>query len=254
MMLWHKAWLESRPRFLLGAAVIGAACAVAALFHDPIRAALATRTAPLDTDVAYIYRVVYQGFVRTAFMMLAFILGLGGLLREHDLGTSAFTLALPVTRLRLVAVRAAIGLLELAALAVLPAIVIAALSPVSHIHYPASQTLRFAVLWLAAGSTLFGASFLCSSLMGGEYTAFVVAWIAFFGHTITTQYIRIRHPELSAYLFTVQEVMSGFRMAYFDAAARALVAPFPLTIVAAVSAVSTLMISTAVACTNRRDF
>ena len=85
MMLWHKAWLESRPRFLLGAAVIGAACAVAALFHDPIRAALATRTAPLDTDVAYIYRVVYQGFVRTAFMMLAFILGLGGLLREHVL-------------------------------------------------------------------------------------------------------------------------------------------------------------------------
>jgi ABC-2 type transport system permease protein len=254
MMLWHKAWLESRLRLLLGAGVIGAACAVAVLFHTPIRAALATSTPRLNTDAAYMYRIVYQGFVRLAFMMLAFILGLGGLLRERDLGTSTFTLALPVTRLRLLAVRAAVGLLELAALAILPAIVIVALSPIAHIQYPVSQTLRFAVLWLAAGSTLFAAAFLCSSLMGGEYTAFVVAWIAFFGHTVTTQYIRIRHPELSAYLFTVQEVMSGFRMAYFDASARVLVGPFPLPIVATVSAVSALMISTAVAYTNRRDF
>jgi ABC-2 type transport system permease protein len=254
MMLWHKAWLESRLRFLLGVAVIGAACAVAALFHSAIRAALATSTTPLNSDIAYIYRVVYQGFVRTAFMMLAFILGLGGLLRERELGTSAFTLALPVTRLRLVTVRAAIGLIELAALAILPAIVFVALGPATHIQYPASQALRFAVLWLAAGSTLFGAAFLCSSLMGGEYTAFVVAWIVLFGHTVTTQYIRIRRPEWSAYLFTVQEVMSGFRMTYFDAHTRLLVGPFPRLIVIAVSAASLLMISTAVAYTDRRDF
>jgi ABC-2 type transport system permease protein len=254
MMIWHKVWLESRLRLFLGAAVIGAGCAVAVLFHTPIRAALAAGTPPLNTDAAYMYRVVYQGFVRLAFMMMAFILGLGGLLRERDLGTSGFTLALPVTRLRLLAVRAAAGLLELAALAILPVVVIAALSPIAHIQYPLSQTLRFAVLWVAAGSTLFAAAFLCSSLMGGEYTAFVVAWIAFFGHTVTTQYIRIRHPELSAYLFTVPEVMSGFRMAYFDASARVLVGPFPLTIVTVVSAASASMISAAVAYTDRRDF
>jgi ABC-2 type transport system permease protein len=253
MMLWHKAWLESRLRFLLGAALIGAACTIAVLFHHPIRAALATSTSPLNTDVAYIYRV-HQGFVRQTFMLLAFILGLGGLLRERDLGTSAFTLALPVTRLRLVAVRAAIGLVELAALAILPAVVIVALSPIAHIHYPASQAFAFAGLWLAAGSTLFAAAFLCSSLMGGEYTAFIVAWVAYFGLTVTTQYTRIKHPEWSAYLFTLQEVMNGFRMPYFDARTHLLVGPFPLLIVAAVSTASAVMIATAVTYTERRDF
>jgi len=86
MMIWHKVWLESRLRLFLGAAVIGGGCAVAVLFHTPIRAALAAGTPPLNTDAAYMYRVVYQGFVRLAFMMMAFILGLGGLLRERAIG------------------------------------------------------------------------------------------------------------------------------------------------------------------------
>jgi hypothetical protein len=197
MMVWYKAWMESRVRFLFSAATIGAACVGVTFFHPQIRIWLASPTTPLTTDAAYIYRAVYQGFVRTLFMTFAFILGLGGLLRERELATAPFTLTLPVSRLRLVVVRAASGLFQLAILAFLPALVIAALSPLAGLSYPASQTLQFALLWLAGGSALFATAFLGSCFLGGEYTAFVVSWIAQFGVTVGTQFIRIKRPAMA---------------------------------------------------------
>ena len=254
MMLWHKAWVESRVRFLLGAAVMVIACVAAVVGHGPIRSALATRTAPLDTYSWYIYRVAYQGFVRTVFMAFAFVLGLGGLLRERELGTAAFTLALPLSRLRIVITRAAVGLIELISLACVPSIVILALSPLVGQAYPLSQALQFSLLWIAGGSALFAVAFLAASILGGEYTAFVVAWIALFGHTLTTQFVRLRNPALDGYLFTVQEIMSGFRMSYFDPRTHRLTGPFPVGLVLALAAISGALVASAAFHTQRRDF
>jgi ABC-type transport system involved in multi-copper enzyme maturation permease subunit len=254
MMVWYKAWMESRVRFLLSAATIGAACAGVTFFHPQIRIWLASSTTPLTTDAAYIYRAVYQGFVRTLFMTFAFILGLGGLLREREHATAPFTLTLPVSRLRLVVVRAASGLFQLAILAFLPALVIAALSPLGGLSYPASQTLQFALLWLAGGSALFATAFLGSCLFGGEYTAFVVSWVAQFGVTVGTQFIRIKRPAMAPYLFTVHEIMSGFRMSYFDPGARLLIGPFPVTLTLVLGAIACVLIAAAVVYTERGDF
>ncbi len=253
MMLWSKAWIESRTRFVLAAAVMGIVCVAAIVFRDPVRSFLATRTAPLDTYAWYIYRI-HQGFGRNLFMMFSFVLGLGGLLRESELGTAGLTLTLPVRRRRLVLVRATVGLLELVALALLPSIVIVALSPMAGETYPLSQALRFSLLWIAGGSATFAVAFLSSSIFGGEYTAFVVSWIVLFGHTLTTQFIRFSHPDTNRYLFTVQEVMSGFRMWYLDPRTHLLVGPFPLTLVLLVAAISATLVAVAAVYTEQKDF
>jgi len=203
-MLWQKAWLESRGRFGVGVAATAAA-------------------------TAYAWSVNRFGVPRLTFIACCFLFGMGGLLREHALGTATFTLALPVGRLRLVAARAAVGWLELAAIAALPAL------------FMASPLLSY-LLWVAGGSALFAVALLASCVFGGEYTAFIVAWTVFFGHTLKTQYVRLMRPALRPYLYTVQEIMSRLR-------------PFPPTLAIAILAgVSGALVAAAALVTRRRDF
>ncbi len=219
-MLWQKAWIESRGRFLLGVVAIATACAYG----------------------WYRHRFLYQGAARTVFIACCFLLGMGGLLRERAVGTAPFTLALPVSRFRLVAARAAVGWLELAALAFVPALITASIAPLVGHAYPIGEALRSSSLWVAGGSAMFAVAFLASCVFTGEYTPFVVGWIVFFGHTTTTQYVRLIRPALRPYLFTVQEIMSRLR-------------PFPaLLAVSALAAVSCALCATAALVTRRHDF
>jgi len=220
MMLWHKAWLESRTRLLLGVTMMIAVCAYSVHAH----------------------RSAYQGIVRNAFMVLCFQLGVGGLLRERAVGTAPFTLALPVSRVRLMATRAAVGWLELVVLAVVPLLIAVSLSPLVGDRYGIGQVVRISAMWVTGGSALLAVALLASSLFAGEYTAFVIAWIALFAHTIGTQLTRLARPALMPYLFTVQEIMSGFR------------GPVPSTIVAALVVVTCALVASAVLVIDRKDF
>ncbi len=99
-MLWYKAWRESQVRFLLSAVTIAGLCIAFVVFH---REGSAISERPL-TYLEYVWRIVYKGYLRELFVLLTLLLGIGGLLRERDYGTASFTLALPVSRLRLVSV------------------------------------------------------------------------------------------------------------------------------------------------------
>jgi ABC-2 type transport system permease protein len=231
-MLWHKAWLESRARFLLGVASVATASGYA----------------------WYRHQFVYQGLARTTFIMFCFVLAMGGLLRERAVGTAPFTLALPFGRVRHVVTRAAVGGLQVAALAAVPALLVTLLpSAVGH-PYPPRQALHFTAFWLAGGWTLFAVAFLASCLLPGEYTPFVVSWTLFFAHTVTTQLARLTHPALEGWVFTLQEIMSGFRVPYIDARTHALVGPFPAAIVATLGAIGVSLIAAAALSIARRDF
>jgi len=52
----------------------------------------------------------------------------------------------------------------------------------------------------------------------------------------------------------VQEMMSGFRMWYFDPKAHVLIGPFPLMIVMGLIAFATALAAAAVVWTEQRDF
>ena len=161
-MLWYKAWRESRTRFLLSAVTIAGLSAGFVVFH---RAAAEISDKPL-TYMEYIWRIVYKGYLRELYVLLALLLGVGGLLRERDFGTAGFTLALPVSRLR-----AAVGLAQVAVLSLLPALVIPSLSPFIGQIYPWPQALQFARLWGAGGALIFMMGFLASSLFA-EHTRY----------------------------------------------------------------------------------
>src|SRR5579863_8850746 len=153
-MLWYKAWVESRIRFLLIAVCLTLFCAAVVLFHG--------RTGPVLTDALRglrsrtfsenIYKLVYSGTAKGMFAILVIFLGLGGLRRERTHGTAIFTLALPATRFQMVVSQMAVGLLELAVLSLLPALLIPALSALVRQYYPFTQALHFAVLWFCCGS------------------------------------------------------------------------------------------------------
>ena len=172
MMLWYKAWLESRTRFVISAAALASFCLFVVLFQSQIRSQ--HELPPGLRSVAYsqyIYNFIY-GTAKGLFAMFILpFLGAGGLLRERAYGTAAFTLALPVSRPRLVTARAGVGLLELAVLSLLPAFLVPGLSPLVHQSYPLSQTLHFSALWFGYGTVVFAIAFLLSAALPGEFTA-----------------------------------------------------------------------------------
>jgi len=91
-MLWYKAWRESRVRFLASAVALAVICASFVFFHRDASGGISDE--PLSYTV-YVWRITYKGYLRELFMILAILLGLGGLTREGDQRTAGFTLALP---------------------------------------------------------------------------------------------------------------------------------------------------------------
>jgi ABC-type transport system involved in multi-copper enzyme maturation permease subunit len=178
-MLWHKAWRESRTRFAITAVVLAGFCAFAVLFHNDIRTNGSLPEglrSPIFSERIYI--LMYSGTAKGAFALLIMFLGLGGLLREQRHRTAIFTLALPISRLRLVITQIAVGLAELAILSLLPAVLIPSLSIFVHQSYPLAEALHFSMLWFVCGSVIFAAAFFLAVVFAGEYTAPVVCYVA----------------------------------------------------------------------------
>ena len=218
-MLWYKALRESETRFVLSALTIAGLCTVFVFFHEQAVAGIYDE--PL-TYIAYIWRSTYKGFLREIFVLLVLMLGVGGLLRERAYGTAGFTLALPVSRLRLTASRAAIGFAEVVVLSLLPALLIPALSPLVHQSYPWSQAFEFSILWICGGAFVFTMGFLASVIFSGEYTAPVAAFLVLVVYSAVADL-----PFLEHYWADIHDIMSGAGMPYFRPDTSLLTGPLP---------------------------
>jgi len=131
-MLWYKAWLETRWRFLIGLAVL-IVFACGAVLDYPAIARLNASVSAIDApgnlgrlirEAAETQRT-YRGFIWfqwyrqnlvQTWTILAVLLGSGGLMGASS-GSALFALSMPVSRTRLAGVRAATALMELLALA-----------------------------------------------------------------------------------------------------------------------------------------
>ena len=127
-MLWYKAWLETRWRFLIGLALLSLSAAGTVMTYSYVVKVIAQvpqrdLDGPLGSQIAeaielsrsYRGHVWRQAFFQNLPQMLALfaaLLGTGGLLHQANGGGALFTLSLPVTRERLAGVRAATALLE----------------------------------------------------------------------------------------------------------------------------------------------
>jgi ABC-2 type transport system permease protein len=175
-MLWYKAWLETRSRFLISLVGMVALCSVFVLHGD--------RDAIYEVGTDYYNYVFFAGHQILVMMwgLAVTLIMMGGLLREKATGSSAFTLALPVSRTRLMMVRICMGLAQAVVLAIVPWTAMFTVGSIFGKTHSVSQAAFYLVLLLGGGLVFFAMAVLISSLISGEYTAPVVS----FGAIIVT--------------------------------------------------------------------
>jgi len=237
-MLWYKAWLETRSRFLISLVGITAICADFVHHGD--------RNALPDTGIGWYHGVLNSANNLLALMWLVAVtmLAMGGLLREKSSGASTFTLALPVGRTRLIAVRIATGLMQSVMLAIVPWAAMYLVDGIFGKAHSMPQALFRIVLILGGGLIFFALAILVSSLVEGEYTAPVVG----LGLIIVVAFA-FSEPPLRAYNPWV--FMTGSEYLYKPT--MLLVGPIPWMHVTANLLVTVMLLLLALRSIRRRD-
>jgi ABC-2 type transport system permease protein len=240
-MLWYKAWRESRGRFFV----------CLALMLLPGYNFLRSRIFRLDwePDVPSLhFRHMFEinAFAVAIWVFAAILLGLGGLMRERATGSSAFTLTLPVSRTRVVATRAGVGILELLILAVLPWVVNVSISLYRQTPFSLSQAGWCILLLMGGGIVYFALSILVSSMVEGEYTAAAAS----FGLVILS-FVLARNYESLKKLFLFP-LISGVEV--IDRQSYLFTGALPWSTLLASITVAALMVLTSIAITRQRDF
>ncbi len=170
-MLWYKAWLETRGRFLACLVTLTAFCFI--FVHHAQEIAFRGDGLTRPGGPADYYRLLFvtQEFLVIMWVVSVVLLGMGGLLREKALGVSTFTLALPVSRARLFGVRVATGILQSAALVILPWCAVFLASSSAGLPIRVSQVSFYVLLLFGGGLSYLAMAFFVSSVVEGEYTA-----------------------------------------------------------------------------------
>lgn len=166
-MLWYKAWLETRTRFWISLVGVTGLCSYSVYGPD-------NHAAKLEF---YYFDVLHSGHqtLMLAWLVAMTLLMMGGLVQESAVGESSFTLALPVSRTRLMAVRICTGLIQAAAMAAVAWAGMFAVLVFTSPARPLAQIWFYAVLLLGGGIVFAGVAVLVSSLVGGQYTAPMVS-------------------------------------------------------------------------------
>jgi ABC-2 type transport system permease protein len=253
-MLWYKAWLETRWRFVAGMSVLMFFGAVVVLAHpllEQMKVEIPNLPGSLAEQLreAFARMATYEGYVWSQWFgknllqfwtLFAVLLGAGGLATEASRGTALWTLSLPVTRRRLLGVRAGLGAVELLALAVVPTLFVWALSPVVGQRYSLADALAHALMTFAGGMAFYGFAFLLSTFFGDQLKPILVGMAVSIALGAVTMFSR-RLAEYSVY-----NVMSGQR--YFAEGVP------PWAGLAACLALAALMFYVSLRVVERRDF
>lgn len=218
-MLWHKSWLETRWRFAIGAALMACSAVAVVVVYPRVKELLPMVSPTAEGELAQKIRASaqlardYRGYVWSQWFakqaiylwtLFAVLLGTGGLVSTAR-GGGLFTLSLPVSRRRLFAVRAATGLAELAVLAVVPALIVAAASPAVAEHYPVGDAIVHAACLFVAGAVFFGLASLLSTVFGDVWRPLLIALFAAIALGLVEQGV----PDAAR--FSVFPVMSAER-------------------------------------------
>lgn len=247
-MLLYKAWRESSMRFLISAGVIAALCLMYALLHRQFYPGIAHEHAGVRTYVQYIHWTVFGGVVRGMMQLSCLLLGLGGLQRDRRQNSLGFTLALPVSRFRLVASRAVLGLMQVLALAAIPTIVLPAASHLVRQQLPVDYAVRFIPLWFAGGTFTFAISFLCSVLFANEYVSLAVAYVSYIFYLAG-----VRHPAFRRVPLHVADFMSGVFPHYLDRGTMLWSGSYALLPIAGFLAAATMLVLLSSLIVRRQD-
>lgn len=194
-MLWYKSWLETRWRFAIGLAILVLSATGTVLAYPRVVRLLPlvpTVDAPGEVarrilEIAALSRT-YRGYIWAQWMrqnmtqmlaLFAALLGTGGLLSQASGGGGLFTLSLPVSRGRLLGIRAATGLAELLALGLIPSLVLPLLSPAVGENYSLADVLVHGVCAFTAATVIFSGATLLSTIFSDVWRpALIVCGLA----------------------------------------------------------------------------
>src|SRR3954469_8991603 len=190
-MLWYKSWLETRWRFLIGLALVVVSAASTVLTYPQVVGLLSAISTPNLTgaigrrvhetlELSRDYRgYVWSQAIRQNLLQMsalfAVLLGTGGLLAHGSGGGALFTMSLPVSRKRVLGVRAATGLGELFVLALAPALLLPLLSPAIGESYPVADALIYGACMFVAGSVFFSLALLLLTIFSGVWRPLLIA-------------------------------------------------------------------------------
>jgi ABC-2 type transport system permease protein len=190
-MLWYKAWRESRWRFLSGLVLLMVlACGIIVDYPAVVKLMpLARSVSPGDGFIGRAIREAmeverdFRGFVwwqwvrqnlTLTWTLFAVLLGSGGLLAEGG-RAPLFTLSLPASRGRLLAVRVGAGLAELLVLALVPSLLIPLMSPAIGESYPVRAALVHGTCLFVAGTAFFSLALLLSTVFADFWRPLLLA-------------------------------------------------------------------------------
>jgi ABC-type transport system involved in multi-copper enzyme maturation permease subunit len=190
-MLWYKSWLETRSRFLIGLVLLMFSAAGMVMFY-PRLLTLLPEVNRVDVGGELGRRIkegaelvrTYRGYVWSQWLrqsmanmltLFAVLLGAGGLLSQASRGGAVFTLSLPVSRNRVVGIRAATGLAELLVLAVVPVLLFPLLSPAVGETYGIGDALVHGACLFIAGGVVFSLTFLLSTVFSDLWRPALIA-------------------------------------------------------------------------------
>lgn len=228
MTYWYKSWCETRTVIFLGIATIAAAC-IFIVFHQ--QSMRDSSSEPL-TYVALIWKAVYDSFGSDLFLIVCMALGSGGLLQEKAHGTSGFTLALPISRRRILFTRAFVGYCGILVMALTPAIVLPLSSCFIGQQYSVTQALGFSLLWACCGSIFYAYTFFLAHLMEGEFSAMLVVVASLMAYRFLMVILHL--PMLNIF-----SLVNGEDTPFFDETTHLLVGPMPwLTLLVMLSVAS----------------
>jgi ABC-2 type transport system permease protein len=167
-LLWYKAWLETRARFVTSLLALTLFCG---LF---VHHALGQIRPEWKSDF---HRLLYvtQEFMAILWIMSVLLVGMGGIVHEKAVGTSSLSLSFPVSRGRLQHTRVGVGILQVVVLGVVPWLTIFMVSVHANMPVLITQVGFYVALLVSGGLVYYAMAILVSSLIEGAYTAPAVA-------------------------------------------------------------------------------
>jgi ABC-type transport system involved in multi-copper enzyme maturation permease subunit len=257
-MLWQKAWLETRWRFISALVVLTLMSGsnvfefLAAQRLLPQLLADTKVPGPDATGIAGAIRDAievqkdFRGFIwYRAFrdnltqmgVFFAVLLGCGGLLHESSKGSALFTLSLPVTRRQLLGARTSLGLVQLMAISIIPPLVISIMAPAVGQRFSVADALVHGVCIFFVATVFFSLASFLSTVFADIWRPLLITIGIACGVAILSFFV----PQLAIF-----SVMSG--ESYFKTGS------LPWTGLLTSAVLATALLYSAAETLERRDF
>ena len=179
-MLWHKAWVDTRWRFLLALALLLVLACGSSLTFPSVRDFLGSIELPVvaDEEAAAAFRESleltrsFRGYAWSQWFaqsfpalltLMAALLGSGSPLAKSGSG-ALFSLALPVSRGRWIGTRSGVALAELFVLALAPSLAYAMLAPVVGEQFALTEAIAYGLSAFLGASLFLGLAVFLSTL------------------------------------------------------------------------------------------